>query len=79
MNHHRAKPGLPSRFRTTTVQANKQTVEAETGWLSQRFAPSEKPKPSPRGHRSTLAFIPRCGEPAVGHSFENARRYVLEK
>ena len=47
MNHDRAKPGLPSRFRTTTVQANKQTVEAETGWLSQRFAPSEKPKPRP--------------------------------
>jgi hypothetical protein len=54
MNHDRAKPGLPSRFRTTTVQAIKQTVEAETGWLSQRFAPSEKPKPSPRGHRSAL-------------------------
>jgi hypothetical protein len=61
----------PSRFRTTTVQANKQTVEAETGWLSQRFAPSEKPKPSPRGHRSTLRnpfSSPRCSEPAVAHS-----------
>ncbi len=47
MNHARAKPGLAPRFRPTTALANKLPVKAETGCLSQRFAPSEKPKPSP--------------------------------
>jgi hypothetical protein len=47
MIHARAKPGLAPRFRPTTALANKLPVKAETGCLSQRFAPSEKPKPSP--------------------------------
>jgi hypothetical protein len=47
MNHARAKPGLAPRFRPTTALAINHPVKAETGCLSQRFAPSEKPKPSP--------------------------------
>ena len=31
--HYSGKPGLPSRFSTTTIPANEQSVEAETGWL----------------------------------------------
>jgi hypothetical protein len=62
------KTGTGSPFPHQHSHSNNHPVKAETGCLSQRFAPSEKPKPSPETTVPPFStrFHPRCGGPAVG-------------